>query len=154
MNSTETYDRIGASYRQARKEDPRLARLIIEALGDAETVVNVGAGTGSYEPKDRFLVAVEPSITMVQQRPRDAAPVVRAIAEHLPFRDSAFGAGLAVLTLHHWLDRLGGLQELSRVVKQRVVLLTWDPESEGFWLVKDYFPEFVEADRKEDAHYG
>ena len=86
MNSTEPYDRIGASYRQARKEDPRLARLIIDALGDAETVVNVGAGTGSYEPKDRFLVAVEPSITMLQQRPRDAAPVVREFAEHLPFR--------------------------------------------------------------------
>ena len=148
MNFTQTYDHIGASYRKSRTEDPRLARRIVEGLGDAETVVNVGAGTGSYEPKDRFLVAVEPSITMVRQRPEDSAPVVQAYAECLPFRDRVFAAGLAVLTIHHWLDKLKGLLELSRVVRERVVLLTWDPESEGFWLVKDYFPEFVKADRK------
>jgi SAM-dependent methyltransferase len=121
---------------------------IVEALGDAETVVNIGAGTGSYEPKDRFVVAVEPSITMIRQRGRDAAPVVQGFAEHLPFQDKVFAAGLALLTIHHWRDRFRGLCELSRVVRDRFVLLTWDPESEGFWLVKDYFPEFVEADRK------
>jgi SAM-dependent methyltransferase len=125
-----------------------LAQRIVEALDDAETVVNVGAGTGSYEPKDRYVVAIEPSETMVQQRPQDAAPVVRAYAECLPFQDDVFAAGLAVLTIHHWRDRSAGLRELSRVVRERVVLLTWDPDSEGFWLVKDYFPEFVEADRK------
>jgi SAM-dependent methyltransferase len=125
-----------------------LARRIIEALGNAETVVNVGAGTGSYEPKDRFVMAVEPSIIMVRQRPPDVAPVVRAFAEHLPFRDRVFDAGLAVLTVHHWRDRLRGLRELSRVVRERIVLMTWDPESDGFWLVQDYFPEFVESDQK------
>ena len=148
MNVTQTYDRIGGSYPLARKEDPRLMRRIAEALGDAKTVINVGAGTGSYEPRDRLVVAVEPSRTMVRQRPPDAAPVVQAYAECLPFRDEAFAAGLAVLTIHHWQDRVKGLEELSRVTRERVVLLTWDPESEGFWLVKDYFPQFVEADRK------
>jgi len=148
VNHAQTYDRIGGSYRQTRKEDPRLARRIVEALGAAETVVNVGAGTGSYEPKDRFLIAVEPSLTMVRQRPKDGAPAVHALAECLPFQDSVFAAGLAVLTIHHWLDRLRGLLELCRVVRDRVVLLTWDPDSEGFWLTRDYFPEFVEEDRK------
>jgi SAM-dependent methyltransferase len=148
VNPADRYDRIGASYKQARREDPRLARRILATLGDAETVVNVGAGTGSYEPKDRYVVAVEPSQTMVRQRPQGAAPVVRAVAECLPFKDRSFVAGLAVLTIHHWLDWLVGLRELCRVAKERVVLLTWDPESEGFWLVNDYFPEFLEADRK------
>jgi SAM-dependent methyltransferase len=148
MNPKPTYDRIGASYRRTRREDPRLASRIIEALGDAETVVNVGAGTGSYETKDRLIVAVEPSPTMIRQRPQDAAPVVQAPAECLPFEDKVFSAGLAILTIHHWPDRFAGLRKLSRVVRDRVVLVTWDPESEGFWLVKHYFPEFVEADRK------
>ena len=85
---------------------------------------------------------------MVRQRPQGAAPVVRAFAENLPFQDRAFAAGLVILTIHHWVDRLAGLNELCRVVRERIVLLTWDPESEGFWLVKDDFPEFLEADRK------
>jgi SAM-dependent methyltransferase len=148
MNPIPTYDRIGASYRQSRKADPRVARLLIGALGDAETAVNVGAGTGSYEPRDRFLVAVEPSATMIRQRPQDAAPVIQASAEYLPFEEKVFSAGMAILTIHHWQDRFAGLRELSRVVRDRVVLLTWDPDSEGFWLVKHYFPEFVEQDRK------
>ncbi len=148
MNQSKKYDRIGAFYRHSRKEDPRLAQRIVEALGDTETVVNIGAGTGSYEPKDRYVVAVEPSKTMVQQRAQDAAPVVQAFAECLPFADNVFAAGLAVLTIHHWRDRALGLRELSRVVRDRIVLLTWDPDSDGFWLVQDYFPEFVEADRK------
>jgi SAM-dependent methyltransferase len=85
---------------------------------------------------------------MVRQRPLDAAPVVYAVAEALPFASDAFAAGLAILTVHHWADRLTGLREMSRVVSDRVVVLTWDPESDGFWLVQDYFPEFIVADRK------
>ena len=142
-----TYDRIGAEYRQTRKEDPRLARLIARELQGARTVVNVGAGSGSYEPADRFVVAVEPSAVMLQQRPPKAAPAVQAIAERLPFRDDAFDAALAVLTVHHWSDQQTGLRELNRVAGTRIVLLTWDPSSAGFWLMSDYFPQFLEADR-------
>ena len=142
-----TYDRIGADYRQTRKEDPRLARLIARELQGARTVVNVGAGTGSYEPTDRFVVAVEPSAVMLQQRPPKAAPVVQAIAERLPFRDDAFDAAMAVLTVHHWNDQDAGMRELNRVAAERIVLLTWDPSHHGFWLMRDYFPQFLEADR-------
>ena len=147
-NVFSTYDRIGGDYRQTRKKDPRLARLIARELRDAETIVNVGAGTGSYEPTDRFVVAVEPSRVMLQQRPPKAAPAAQAIAERLPFRDDAFDAAMAVLTVHHWSDQHAGLRELSRVARERIVLLTWDPSNEGFWLMRDYFPQFLEADRK------
>ena len=141
------YDRIGADYRQTRNEDPRLARLVARALQTARTVVNVGAGTGSYEPTDRFVVAVEPSDVMLQQRRPKAAPAVQAIAEQLPFRDDAFDAAMAILTVHHWGDQHAGLRELGRVARERIVLLTWDPSHEGFWLMRDYFPQFLEADR-------
>lgn len=143
-----TYDRIGACYRRNRKEDPRLARLIAGELQDARTVVNVGAGTGAYEPVDRFVVAVEPSGVMLQQRPPGAAPAAQAIAERLPFRDGAFDAAMAVLTVHHWSDQHAGMRELSRVARERIVVLTWDASSEGFWLLTDYFPQCLEADRK------
>lgn len=143
-----TYDRIGADYKQTRREDTRLARLIARELREARTVVNVGAGTGSYEPADRFVVAVEPSDVMLQQRPPKAAPAAQAIAERLPFRDDAFDAAMAVLTVHHWNDQDAGLRELSRVARDRIVLLTWDPSHEGFWLMRDYFPQFLEADRQ------
>jgi len=142
------YDRIGADYSQTRKEDPRLARLIAHQLQDARTVVNVGAGTGSYEPADRFVVAVEPSLAMLQQRSPGAPPAAQAIAEQLPFRDDAFDAAMAILTVHHWSDQQAGMRELSRVARERIVVLTWDPSSEGFWLIRDYFPQFLEADQK------
>ena len=142
------YDQIGGGYRETRREDPRLARLIADAVGPAVSVVNVGAGTGSYEPKGARVVAVEPSVEMIKQRPGGAAPVLRAVAEALPLRDRSFVAGLAVLTIHHWQDWHAGLRELSRVARERVVLLTWDPASDGFWLVQDYFPEFLERDRE------
>ena len=125
-NVLRSYDRIGTDYTQTRKEDPRLAGLIARELRGARTVVNVGAGTGSYEPTDRFVVGVEPSDVMLQQRPPTAAPSVRAIAEQLPFRDDAFDAAMAVLTVHHWSDQDAGLRELSRVAGERIVLLTWD----------------------------
>jgi len=141
------YDTIGGGYARYRRPDPRLAEAIGRAMGPAAPVVNVGAGTGSYEPADRRVVAVEPSLAMIRQRPPGSAPVVQASATHLPFRDAAFAAALAVLTIHHWPDRVQGLAELARVARDRVVILTWDPASTGFWLVEDYFPQVVEIDR-------
>src|SRR5882672_7544496 len=143
----ELYDEIGVGYRARRRPDPRLAAAITRALGETETVVNVGAGAGSYEPSDRFVVAVEPAMTMIRQRRDGSAPVVQASASDLPFRDDGFAAALAVLTVHHWPDRARGLDELGRVARRRVVVVTWDPSSQGFWLVDDYFNELVEIDR-------
>jgi len=144
---TQLYDAIGVGYGRYRRPDPRIAAAIADALGAAESVLNVGAGAGSYEPRDRTVVAVEPSRAMIRQRPAGSAPVVQASATHLPFGDAAFAATLAVLTLHHWPDRSRGLAELSRVTRQRVVILTWDPAVSGFWLLDDYFPEIGVIDR-------
>ena len=141
------YDRIGTGYVQQRRPDPRLASLIWDALGDADSIVNVGAGAGSYEPRDRRVMAVEPAITMIRQRTAGAAPVVRACAEALPFPSASFAAALAVLSVHHWSDWQAGLRELLRVSRRKVVLFTWDPQSEGFWLA-DYFPHLLEKDRQ------
>jgi len=127
-----TYDRIGSDYRLTRKEDPRLARLVVRELRGASTVLNVGAGTGSYEPTDRFVVAVEPSWVMLRQRPATAGPSAQAIAERLPFQDDAFDAAMAVLTVHHWANQRAGLRELGRVARELIVLLTWDPAS-AYW---------------------
>lgn len=142
------YDTIGRQYGNQRRPDPRIARQLLMGLGDARSVLNVGAGTGSYEPLDRTVVAVEPSAVMVSQRAADAAPAVRAQAEALPFRDQSFDAVMAVLTLHHWTDRIGGLAECARVARQRAVLLTWDPDANAFWLVRDYLPGFAVEDRR------
>jgi SAM-dependent methyltransferase len=144
---TQLYDEIGAGYGTLRRPDPRIATAILRALDRAETVVNVGAGAGSYEPSDRSVVAVEPSLTMIRQRRRGSALVVQASALELPFRDAAFAAALAILTVHHWPDRARGLGELARVARGRAVIVTWDPATSGFWLVEDYFPEIVELDR-------
>lgn len=144
---TALYDTIGKGYRDLRRPDSRIEEAVRRGLADAPTVVNVGAGTGSYEPTDRPVVAVEPSRTMLGQRPSGAAPAVQASAGSLPFRDGAFGAALAVLTVHHWEERRKGLRELRRVSRGRVVLLTWDPAAPPFWLT-DYFPEILDVDRR------
>ena len=141
------YDTIGVGYRALRRPDPRIAAAIVNALGPAASVVNVGAGAGSYEPTDRRVVAVEPSREMIRQRPAGAAPVVQASATALPFRAGAFDAALAVLTVHHWPDHAQGLAELPRVARDRVVILTWEPDAARFWLIEDYFPELVAIDR-------
>jgi SAM-dependent methyltransferase len=141
------YDDIGRDYRAHRRPDPRIAAAIAEALDDAGTVVNVGAGAGSYEPVDRHVVAVEPSATMIAQRQVGGAPVVQASATDLPFRDRSFAAALAMLTVHHWPEQVRGLAELSRVARERVVVLTWDPDGPRFWLVDEYFPEVGVIDR-------
>jgi len=140
-----TYDRIGLTYSDLRKPDARIAKAINTALGPAKTVLNVGAGTGSYEPADKQVTAVEPSIEMINQRPDDAAPVVQGSAEDLPFNDNSFDAAMAILTVHHWSDRTTGLRELRRVARGPVVILTYDPAFRGFWLT-DYFPELITLD--------
>jgi SAM-dependent methyltransferase len=135
-----SYDRIGLGYARFRKPDPRIAARIMSALDDAQTVVNVGAGTGSYEPTDRVVVAVEPSEEMVKQRPPDAAPCIRAAAERLPLFDQSFDAAMGILTIHHWSDPVGGLRELVRVAR-RVVLFAYEPTIHStFWLWQEYFP--------------
>lgn len=150
------YDTIGLGYRDHRRPDPRIQAALLGALGDARTVLNVGAGTGSYEPDDRAVVAIEPSAVMIAQRPRGVpgvrgvpcvpvVPVVRGVAEALPFPDRRFDAALAVLTLHHWRDPEAGLAELRRVVRRRVVLLTWSFTGAPFWL-RDYLPEIRTVD--------
>ena len=143
-----TYDAIGQSYSTRRKPDPRIAARIGALIGRDATVLNVGAGSGSYEPLHRDVIAVEPSAVMISQRLPSAAPAVRAIAEALPFRDRAFNVVLAILTVHHWNDQKRGLEECARVARDRVLLLTWDPEADGFWLVQDYFPEILAVDHE------
>ena len=139
------YDRIGVGYASRRRSDPRWEASIHAALGDAATVLNVGAGTGSYEPRDRTVVALEPSRTMIEQRQRQTCPTVRGSAEALPFADHAFDAGLAIFTVHHWPDPARGLAELQRVSRRQVVV-TWDPRifAERMWLVADYLPQVYE----------
>ncbi|MEU7820637.1 methyltransferase domain-containing protein [Catellatospora sp. NPDC049133] len=146
------YRTLGAGYAERRRPDPRVAAIIEAALGDARTVVNVGAGAGSYEPADRMVLAVEPSPVMIAQRPPGSAPVVRAVAERLPFADKHFDVGLAVLTVHHWTDPARGLAELRRV-SHRQVVLTWDHTvMSRFWLIADYLPEIAEAERELPEH--
>jgi SAM-dependent methyltransferase len=142
------YDEIGPGYAAVRQEDPRVAVQLLRALGDAAPVLNVGAGAGSYEPRDRDLVAVEPSRTMIDQRPVGAAPVLQGVADRLPVADRSFGAGLALLTVHHWPDPLAGLAELRRAVRGAVVILTFDQSVHlDQWLVTDYLPEMAALDR-------
>ena len=139
------YDRIGGDYRRGRQTDPRIAERIWTALGDAESVLNVGAGTGSYEPPDRAVTAVEPSAVMRASRPPDAAPCIAAAAESLPFADGSFDAAMSVLSDHHWRDPIAGLRELQRVAR-RVVIFQFDNELlPRFWLVRDYLWEFASA---------
>src|SRR5713226_6432675 len=125
MSCAQLYDTIGATYTVTRRTEPRIAARIWAALGDARTVLNVGAGTGSYEPPDRDVTAVEPSALMRAQRPAGAAPCVAAVAESLPFEDQSFDAAMAFATVDHWQDPVAGLREMRRVAR-RVVSFTWD----------------------------
>lgn len=143
----EAYDRIGRGYAATRRSEPRILDQITSALGDARSVLNVGAGAGSYEPADRVVVAVEPSPVMLAQRHPGSAPVVRALAEDLPFGDRSFDAAMSVLSTHHWTDPTRGFAEMRRVARRRVVVLTFDVRRiEEFWVV-DYFPFIAELDR-------
>lgn len=140
------YDTIGGTYATTRRPDPRIAALVGSALGDARSVVNVGAGAGSYEPRHTVL-AIEPSSTMISQRPANAALVVQARAEALPLAEDAADAAMALLTVHHWTDLAAGVAELRRVSRRRIVVLTWDqPVFRRFWLVSEYLPEAAAFD--------
>jgi len=144
------YDRIGRDYARHRREDPRFAARIHSALAGARTVVNVGAGTGSYEPRDRHVIAIEPSDVMAAQRPPELAPAIRAGAGDLPLRDRSVDAAMAVLTVHHWdRDQERGVRELRRVARDAVVIVTFDASvSSAMWLIADYLPEVAELDRR------
>jgi len=141
---TALYDTIGIDYAQLRKPDPRIAAQIERALGSARTVLNVGAGAGSYEPANRAVTALEPSAEMIRQRPADAAPAVQGSAGDIPFADQSFDAVMGVLTIHHWPDQQQGIREMCRVARERVVLLTFDPAARP-WLT-DYLPELAALD--------
>lgn len=148
MNGPSTgteYDRIGLGYKRFRNPDVRIAARVMSALGDARRVVNVGAGTGSYEPTDRSVVAVEPSEEMAKQRSSNAAPCIRAAAERLPLFDQSFDAAMGILTIHHWSEPVTGLRELVRVAR-RVVLFAYEPALHStFWLWQEYFPAAASA---------
>lgn len=145
---TEGYDRLGVGYLRGRLAEPRWQAALDAAVGSARTVLNVGAGTGSYEPADRRVLAVEPSALMIKQRGAGAAPALQAYAEHLPIADSQFEVGLAIVTLHHWTDWRAGLHELRRVAA-RTVIVHFDPVIHaGFWLARDYLPELAELWRE------
>lgn len=144
------YDAIGRGYAGHRQADPRIAAAVHAALGDARTVVNVGAGAGSYEPTDRPVIPVEPSTAMAIQRPPALPPAVLGVAESLPLADGTVDAAMAILTVHHWADVSRGLAELVRVARRRIVLLTIDPDAEAdLWLFRDYLPDVLARDRRD-----
>lgn len=131
-----------------RRPDPRIAAQIRAALGGVGPVIDVGAGPGSYEPPDLPVIAVEPAVTMLKQRPGSAGAAVRGAAESLPFPPGSFGAGMAILTIHHWSDLSAGLAELRRVVNGPVVVLTWDTKLfDEYWMVAEYVPASRALDR-------
>ncbi|MEL6545650.1 MAG: methyltransferase domain-containing protein [Myxococcota bacterium] len=146
MIPTTNYDEAAPSYATHRRPDPRIARELRHAIGDAKSVVNVGAGMGAYEPRDLDVTPVEPS--QLGQRHPARERVVRASAENLPFDDDSFDVSLAILTVHHWHDLDAGLLEMRRVARRRIVILTWDPQAPEFWLTRDYFPDILETDLK------
>ena len=141
------YDTIGLNYSNLRKPDFRISQRIMTALGDAKTVLNVGAGAGSYEPADRLVTALEPSAQMIRQRAASNATVIQGSAEDIPCDDNSFGASMAILTIHHWSDKERGVMQMRRVTRDKMVFLTYDPSFVEFWLF-DYFPALVTLDEK------
>jgi SAM-dependent methyltransferase len=143
------YDRMGVDYSEVRRADPRFEAAIWGALGDAQSVLNIGAGAGSYEPRDREVIAVEPSPVMIAQRPPGAAPAIQGVAEDIPLGEESVDATMGVFTMQHWDDVDRGLAEVLRVTRERVVLLTLDLDATAqMWLCRDYLPEIVEHDRE------
>ncbi len=146
--SAPAYDRMGVSYSDVRRADPRFEAAIWEALGDARTVLNIGAGAGSYEPTDREVIAVEPSPVMIAQRPAGSAPAIQGVTESIPLGDESVEATMGVFTMQHWDDLNRGLAEVLRVTRKRIVFLTLDLDvTEHMWLCRDYLPEIIEHDR-------
>lgn len=147
--SPAAYDEIGVNYSDFRRADPRIAARLWAALGDARSVVNVGAGSGSYEPRGREMIAIEPSPVMIAQRPPDAAPVLQGVAEALPLEDKSVDAAMAIFTVHHWNDLTAGLAEMRRVARKRIVLLTIDAAKNAeIWTLAEYFPEAMRAEEE------
>ena len=145
------YEGRGQQYATVRRADPRIAARIHEALGDARTVLNVGAGAGSYEPTDRYVVPLEPSAVMRRQRPPHLAPALAGSADAIPFDHGAFDAAMAVLTVHHWANRARCLAEIRRVTRGPIVVMTFDPDAPTDFCMGDYAPELVEV---ESQRYG
>lgn len=140
------YDSIGRTYTATRRPDPRIAAAIAGALGDVGSVVNVGAGAGSYEPR-QTIAAIEPSRVMIAQRPPGSATALQAVAEHIPLRDRCADAALAVLTVHHWNDVAAGIAEMRRIARRRLVFFSWQPRTfASFWLLSEYLPEAARVD--------
>lgn len=143
----DVYDRLGTAYNETRRPDPRIAAQLVASIGPPGLTLNVGAGTGGYEPRDRTVVAVDPSQVMIDQRPPGSDPAVRGVAEALPFRDSVFAAGMAILTVHHWSDPEVGLAEMRRVTRGPVAVLSWDASVfAGFWMAEEYVPASLDLD--------
>ena len=145
------YDQFGAPYSRTRRTDPRIEAHVHAAFGDARTVVNIGAGTGGYEPRDRDVVAVEPSRVMLQQRSPDKAPAVQAVAEALPFPNASFDVAMATLTLHHWSDVGRGLSEMRRVAARQVIFMFDASWATSIWLVEEYFPAILDIPSEQRA---
>jgi hypothetical protein len=142
------YGRHGQCYARIRRTDPRIASWVHRALGDARTVLNVGAGAGSYEPEDRYVLAIEPSETMRAQRPGHLVPAVRGVAEQLPLDDQSVDASMALITVHQWREFDQGLRELCRVTRGPIVVLTFDGDAlDRYWL-EDYAPELMAVERR------
>lgn len=141
------YDRIGKNYSVQRCTDPIIAAQLYSELNGASKILNIGAGTGSYEPSGVDLIALEPSSEMIAQRPSGAHPVVQGVAENLPFEDNLFSHTLTVLSMHHWTDRAKAFKEITRVTREKFVAISWDPALNSFWLTRDYFPEIYELDK-------
>ncbi len=141
------YDEVGLSYAPACRTDPRIAKQIHDALGDAESVVNVGAGAGGYEPLDRQVLPIESSAAMIARRSPELATAIRGYAESLPLPSDCVDAAMACMALHRWSDWRIGVHELRRVARKRVVLFTYDRRySERFWLLRDYLPKLGRLD--------
>jgi SAM-dependent methyltransferase len=141
------YDKLAQQYKKYRMPDPRIAEQIHFHLRNAQRILNVGAGTGSYEPEDCEVVALEPYYEMISRRKHSGALLIQGSAEELPFKDNTFDCSMGILTIHHWSDTVSGLQEMLRVTRDRIVLLTWIGYGNNFWLV-DYIPEIVGIDEK------
>ncbi|MGN8022559.1 class I SAM-dependent methyltransferase [Phyllobacterium sp. 22229] len=142
------YGVIGTGYTQYRQPDPHIAEFIRAALGDARTVLNVGAGAGSYEPVDREVTALEPSASMRAQRPPHLPVAVDGVAENLPFPDQSFDASMATFTVHQWPDLAAGLAEMRRVTRGVILILSCDPdELHRSWLA-EYAPEMIAVEAR------
>lgn len=149
------FEEIGAGYDAKRRSDPRIAEQIHDALGDAESVVNVGAGTGTYEPCDREVIPIEPSQLMISRRSPELATAIEGYAENLPLASDSVDAAIACMALHHWSDWRVGVQELRRVARRRVVIFTYDPTgSERFWLLRDYLPKLARLESRRFPKIG